>query len=122
MPAGNRRVVLVTGGTGFIGRRLVKRLLLRKNSDIYLLTRKSSFPKVEQLIDSLLPEIEDANRRIHPVAGDITRQNLLENGDELKKVQKKTQEIFHLAARYELGISKEAAMKANVDGTLNVLE
>ncbi|MEW6732667.1 MAG: SDR family oxidoreductase [Acidobacteriota bacterium] len=121
MPA-SKRLILITGGTGFIGRRLVKKLLGHKQTELYLLVRKTSFPKIEKLIGSLLAEIPDAHERIHAVAGDITKPSLIEDVQAGTMVQKKINEIFHLAARYELGISKDSAMLDNVQGTLNMLD
>jgi thioester reductase-like protein len=122
MPSQGKRLVLVTGGTGFIGRRLIKKLLSRKQTEVYLLVRKLSFQKVDQLIAWLLPEIPDAGKRIHRVAGDITKTGLVDDPKERATLQKKLHEIFHLAARYELGISLDEANKANVDGTVKVLD
>jgi thioester reductase-like protein len=121
MPSQGKRLVFVTGGTGFIGRRLLKKLLERKQTEVYLLVRRSSFQKVEQLIAWLAPEIPDAGKRVHPIAGDITKEGLVNDAKERAALQKKIHDIFHLAARYELGISKDDAMRANVDGTINVL-
>jgi thioester reductase-like protein len=120
MPRG-KRTVLLTGATGFIGRRLVKKLLLQKQTQIYLVVRRSSFSKVERLIESLMLEFPDAPERVHIVSGDLSKPLLLESAVESNELQKKVQEIFHLAAHYELGISREEAIKANVDGTLHML-
>lgn len=120
MPRG-KRLVLITGATGFIGRRLVKKLLAQKQVQIYLLVRRSSFAKVERMIESLMLDFPDAPARIHIVSGDLSKPTLLESAVECGELQKKIQEIFHLAAHYELGISREDAIKANVDGTLHML-
>ena len=40
----------VTGATGFIGKRLVKKLLARKGSVVYFLLRESSRDKVPELL------------------------------------------------------------------------
>jgi len=120
MPRG-KRTVLITGGTGFIGRRLVRKLLLQKQINIYLVVRRASFSKVERMIENLMLEFPDAPARIHIVSGDLSKPALLESAVESAELQKKVQEVFHLAAHYELGISREDAIKANVDGTLHML-
>jgi thioester reductase-like protein len=122
MASRGKRLVLVTGGTGFIGRRLVKKLLAHKQIEIYLLVRKNSAHKVEQLIAKLRGEYPGAPERIHVVIGDLSRPSLIADANERAKLQKKITEVFHLAAHYELGISKAEAMRANVEGTLHMLE
>ncbi len=44
---------LVTGGTGFIGRFLVERLLKRRGSRVYVLMRKASADKYDALRERL---------------------------------------------------------------------
>jgi thioester reductase-like protein len=41
----------VTGATGFIGKRLVKKLLARRNAVVYFLIRQESHDKVPELLD-----------------------------------------------------------------------
>jgi len=41
----------VTGATGFIGKRLVKKLLARRGTTIYFLVRKESLDKVPALLE-----------------------------------------------------------------------
>ena len=43
----------VTGGTGFIGRFVVERLLKRPKSKVYVLVRKESKDKFDKLRESL---------------------------------------------------------------------
>ncbi|MBL8149163.1 MAG: SDR family oxidoreductase, partial [Blastocatellia bacterium] len=117
-----KRVALITGATGFIGRRFVKKLLEQKNFELHLLVRRSSFWKVEKLISDLTADFPNAAERIKPVEGDILIDGLVKNDKEKDALQKKVQDIYHLAAIYELGVSKEKAINANVRGTLRVLD
>jgi thioester reductase-like protein len=117
-----KRTILLTGGTGFIGRRLVKKLLVDKKVVLYLLVRRASWSKAEKMLEKLQGEFPDIMQRVQLVSGDISRPLLLDDKAECLELQKKVQEIFHLAANYQLGISKQAAMQANVDGTLHMLD
>jgi thioester reductase-like protein len=117
-----KRTILLTGGTGFIGRRLVKKLLADKKNLLYLLVRRASWGKAEKMLQQLQREIPDAPQRVQLVQGDISRPLLIDDKVECLELQKKVQEIFHLAANYQLGISKQAAIQANVDGTLHMLD
>ena len=56
-----------TGATGFIGKRLVKKLLENKESVVYFLTRKQS----EEKIPALLQYWESNAQHVIPIYGDI---------------------------------------------------
>ena len=57
----------VTGGTGFVGRFLVERLLER-GGDVYLLVRQGALGNLERLLPRWGPQ---AGRRVHPLVGDV---------------------------------------------------
>jgi len=97
----------VTGATGFIGKRLVD-LLLRRDGDVYVLTRAQSRDKVAQLWD---------DARVKPVVGDLTQPLLGVDPAALQEVE----EFFHLAALYDMTASAEANDAANVQGTRNAV-
>jgi NAD(P)-dependent dehydrogenase (short-subunit alcohol dehydrogenase family) len=107
-------VKLVTGGTGFIGRHLL-RLLSRRDGVTFVLVRPASRERLEALIDSL-----DARETLHPIEGDITQP--LAGVGEVDQSSLEGADIYHLAAVYDLEASAEANQRANVDGTRNVVD
>lgn len=117
-----KKVSLITGATGFIGKRLVRSLLMDKQEKVYLLVRRSSFWKIENLIRDLCDEFPDAAERLIPIAGDITDPNVVSDSKNRAKVYKEVEHIYHLAARYQLGITREEAEKSNLEGTLYLLD
>lgn len=117
-----RTVSLITGSTGFIGKRLVRSLLKNEQEKIYLLVRRSSFWKIESLIRSFSEEFPDAADRLIPIAGDITAPEVIGDPKNRAKIYKEVEHIYHLAARYQLGITKEEAAKSNLEGTLYLLD
>jgi NAD(P)-dependent dehydrogenase (short-subunit alcohol dehydrogenase family) len=51
------RAYFVTGGTGFIGRHLIARLLARREGDIYVLVRKGSTGRLRELTEHYWPGV-----------------------------------------------------------------
>jgi NAD(P)-dependent dehydrogenase (short-subunit alcohol dehydrogenase family) len=108
----------VTGATGFIGKRLVAKLLERKDSVVYFLVREKSAQRVDELLEWWGV---DKTRAI-PVHGDITMPGLgVAKGERSKLEHKKIAHFFNLAAVYDLKADAESQRIANVDGTHNVV-
>jgi thioester reductase-like protein len=62
----------VTGATGFIGKRLVKKLLARRGSTVHFLVRPESRDKVPALLDYW----NTTETRAKPVFGDLSQSML----------------------------------------------
>jgi dihydroflavonol-4-reductase len=96
-------MILVTGGTGFIGNHVVRRLCAEKFS-VRVLARKSSRLAC---LESLPVEV---------VTGDLTDR------ESLKRAVEGCQTVFHVAADYRLWARyPEELYRNNVDGTANML-
>lgn len=107
----------VTGATGFIGKRLVKKLLARKGNVVYFLMREESRDKVAALMDYW-----DATKtRAIPVFGDLRAAKLGVSKDDAKTLSKNIDHFFHLAAVYDLKADAEEQMAVNVEGTRNAV-
>ena len=107
----------VTGATGFIGRRLVARLLER-GGRVYVLVRPQSLPKFEALREFW----GRAARRVLPIAGDLAEPNLGVSAADLGKLKGRVRHLFHLAAVYDLAASAEDQNTANVVGTDHAIQ
>lgn len=107
----------VTGATGFIGKRLVKKLLARKGSIVYFLMREASRDKVPALL-----EYWGATKtRAIAVFGDLRETKLGVSKDDLKLLSKNIDHFFHLAAVYDLKADADEQMAVNVEGTRNTV-
>lgn len=103
----------VTGASGFIGRRLVEKLLRRGTGTVYYLILESQLPMVEQLRQRW----GDAADRAVPIVGDLTRPRLGVADADIARLKGDIGHLFHLAAVYDLKASAELQEKVNVEGT-----
>jgi len=106
----------VTGATGFIGRRLVEKLLEREGT-VYALVRPESLSKIDALRESLA----DGDRLI-PIEGDLGQPLLGVSDAEVKQLSSEVTEFFHLAAVYDMTADEERNRMANVEGTRHAVE
>ncbi|MCG2655130.1 MAG: SDR family oxidoreductase [Hydrogenophaga sp.] len=108
----------VTGATGFIGKRLVKKLLERKGSVVHFLIRPSSESKVADLREFW----GVSAARVVPVFGDLTAKKLGVSADDIKALKGQIDHFYHLAAVYDLEADAESQIAVNIDGTRNTVE
>ena len=108
----------VTGGTGFIGRNLIDRLLERTGT-IHVLVRKGSKKKFNTLVKE---RWSDHPKRVVAVSGDLTKAGLGISSKDLTSLQGKIKHFFHLAAVYDLSADAESNQAANLDGTRHAIQ
>jgi NAD(P)-dependent dehydrogenase (short-subunit alcohol dehydrogenase family) len=108
----------VTGATGFIGKRLVKKLLERKGAVVHFLIRQASEAKVAGLREYWGVS---ASRAL-PVFGDLTSKKLGVSADDTRALKGQIDHFYHLAAVYDLEADAESQIAVNIDGTRNTVE
>jgi len=108
----------VTGATGFIGKRLVKKLLTRRGSTVYFLLRQESAEKLPELLEYW----GVAKTRAIPVYGDLTAKKLGVSAEQIKALKGSIDHVYHLAAVYDLKADEESQIRANIDGTRSMVE
>lgn len=108
----------VTGGTGLIGRHLVARLLERSDAPVYVLVREASLRRFEERrIGWGAPP-----GRVRAVVGDLTAPALGLSRGGVDELRGRVGQFFHVGALYDMRASREALVRANVDGTRNAVE
>ena len=107
---------LVTGGTGFIGRNLVERLLA-SGGDVHLIVRESSHERVEAIAQRWT-----GGDKLKVVSGDLLQPALGVDPDWVEEHRGKIDHLFHLAAIYDMTASEARNEELNTGGTAHLLE
>ena len=105
----------VTGGTGFIGRYVLERLLERKGR-IYVLVR----PQSKERMDAIIERLGAPKGRIVQVAGDITEPHLGLSQADRERI-KDVDHFLHLGAVYDITAGDQINRETNVGGTINAV-
>ena len=120
--------VLLTGGTGFLGFYLAKRLLQDRDIKLVLLVRPNANFSARQRVERLFKEhcgeeeYDSIKNRLEIVEGSITYPNLGLAREQRERLSKEVVTIFHSAALAQFNVPYEKIKKINIDGTKNVLD
>jgi thioester reductase-like protein/short-subunit dehydrogenase involved in D-alanine esterification of teichoic acids len=104
---------VVTGGTGFIGRHVVARLLeSQPDAQVWVLVRRQSLGRFERLS-------VEWNERTKPLVGDLTE---LELSDQTMAELGAVDHLVHCAAIYDITAGDMEQRATNVEGTRAAIE
>ncbi len=106
----------ITGGTGFIGRRLVRRLAERGDT-VYVLVR----PRSRERLERVRADCGAAGDRLVAIEGDLESEWLGMPQSRRAELKGNIRHFLHLGALYDLGAPAERLEQANVLGTRHAL-
>ena len=86
-------IYLVTGASGFIGKRLVRKLLSRRGATVYFLMRDAS----PERCDALRAFWDADETRAVPVVGDLNKDGLGLSEADRTILKDRVDHVFHLA-------------------------
>jgi len=120
--------ILITGGTGFVGKAVIARLLAQPwVGRIYVLARphrgRPASERVEQQLKTMFGADQAASfsDRIVAVAGDLTAPGMGIGADDLALLKSSCHQILHCGASTDFAASLTEARAINLDGTRYVL-
>ncbi|WOC12348.1 SDR family oxidoreductase [Gordonia sp. MP11Mi] len=108
------QTILITGGNGFIGRRVLERLAPVEEYTVWALVRERSTHDFATFLSRI-----DGGDRVVVANGDITEPGL---GVEPTTVPQRLDHVLHLAAIYDMDASDAAQRRVNIEGTRRVAE
>lgn len=115
--------IFFTGFPGFLGSRLLPGVVERREGARAVCLVQGKFAELaRRRADELEAAHPGLSGRIRLVQGDVTRPGLGLDPAETAKLRAEVDEVYHLAAVYDLSVAREPAQAINLEGTRNVLD
>ncbi|XP_011865825.1 PREDICTED: putative fatty acyl-CoA reductase CG5065 isoform X3 [Vollenhovia emeryi] len=126
------QTIFITGGTGFLGKILIEKLLRScpDISTIYILIRskkdKNPERRLDEMFNSLLydrvkKEVPNFRKKVVPIVGDLEIENLGLSENDKNILIHKVSIIFHAAANIRFTEKLKLHIQVNICGTNTIL-
>ena len=124
-----KKVILITGATGFVGQNLVRKIIeTEQDSELVLLVRGTTQNEASTRMEKVLLNLFNKSgfnkfrSRINIVKGDVSEQNLGLTAEKYKKMTQDITHIIHSAAMTKFDLTLAEARSINCTGTKNVMD
>ncbi|XP_053687064.1 fatty acyl-CoA reductase wat-like [Sabethes cyaneus] len=126
------KIVLLTGGTGFLGKLYIEKLIRCGVSEILLLSRAKKGKTPSERLTSILeseavftsykenPDLYHGKIKI--IDGDVSKHQIAISNDDMSYIVNNTNIILHAAADVRFDESLKEAVETNVRGTSEMLK
>jgi thioester reductase-like protein len=124
-PPGSRRVVLLTGATGFLGSFLLRELLTRTDADVLCLVRAATEEAGRQrILDALsgwARHVEPRPERIAPLLGELSEPAFGLGEEQFCRLAAAADAVYHNGALVNFVYPYSRLRATNIEGTHEVL-
>ncbi|XP_072758734.1 putative fatty acyl-CoA reductase CG5065 [Anoplolepis gracilipes] len=127
-----KKNILITGGTGFMGKVLISKLLLScpDVGDIFLLIRRKKGVDSQARLHLILQQepfrilreqYPERLKKLIVIVGDTTVEGLSLSVADKERLTSRVSVVFNMAANVRFDLSLKIAVKTNTGGTVNVV-
>ncbi len=116
---GSAEHAFVTGGTGVVGRAVVKRLLAT-GMNVTMLLRAGAEERRRVALDALRYKASEHGGSLSFVAGDLSKPRLALDDAAIRALSE-AGHCFHIAALYDIEANADALARTNIEGTKHLL-
>ena len=120
---GTDRTLLVTGFPGFLGRRIVEKILeLEPSTSVICLVERRFEFQAREVVRRLSTNGGSSGPTVGVVVGDITLPGLGLEADAAAGLPDRVTDVFHLAGLHDVAVPEPVARRVNVWGTRHVID
>ncbi len=122
-PARGAKSIFFTGFPGFLGRRLVRQMTAaNRNLRFQFLVQEKFLEAAKNEVAAIAADHPGIEANVEYLVGDLSVDGLGLDAKAVTKLAAETNEVWHLAAVYDLAVNDKLAWNINVEGARRVLD